>query len=82
MIGVEVGHKFYGFCGGYFGRDSYCDKTVVVVGTDFLVVRGEEYGEAFYDLLQGDSRDGDKFADYCSTVKYLLENHSAPEEGY
>jgi hypothetical protein len=40
---VRVGTVLYGFCGGYFGRDSYSDKRVEAVGADWVVAR-EEYG--------------------------------------
>lgn len=39
MIDVEVGTKLYGFCNGFFGRDSYDDKIVEAVGPDWIVVR-------------------------------------------
>lgn len=29
---VTVGSLLYGFCNGYFGHDSYGDKTVVAMG--------------------------------------------------
>ncbi len=35
----EPGDTLYGFCGGYFGRDSYDDKIVVAVGRDWVVAR-------------------------------------------
>jgi hypothetical protein len=28
-----------GYCGGSFGRDSYCDKRVEAIGADWVVVR-------------------------------------------
>jgi len=37
-----VGHKIYGYCGGYFGRDSYGDKTIEGYGEDWLVCRDED----------------------------------------
>jgi hypothetical protein len=41
MIPIRVGDKLYGFCGGYFGRDSYADKVVEAVGADWIVARDE-----------------------------------------
>lgn len=32
-----LGETFYGYCDGYFGRDSYDDKTVVHVGKNYLL---------------------------------------------
>lgn len=31
----------YGFCGGFFGRDSYEDKRVEGIGTDWVVARDD-----------------------------------------
>lgn len=31
-IKVGVGTKLYGFCNGYFGRDSYEDKRIIAMG--------------------------------------------------
>lgn len=40
-----VGQPLYGYCGGWFGRDSYRDKRVEAVGVDWVVAR-DEGGEA------------------------------------
>ena len=45
MIGV--GSKLYGFCGGYFGRDSYSDKRVEAFGFDWVVAR-EDSGDVVF----------------------------------
>ncbi len=36
---LRVGDVLYGFCAGYFGRDSYEDKRVEAIGADWVVVR-------------------------------------------
>jgi len=41
-VGFEVGEMLYGFCNGYFGRDSYEDKRVVAAGVDWIVCRDED----------------------------------------
>lgn len=38
---LRVGDVLYGFCGGWFGRNSYDDKRVEVIGSDWVVVRTE-----------------------------------------
>lgn len=57
---LRVGDTLYGFCGGYFGRDSYTDKTVEAVGKDWVVTRNgngivetatTENGETIDDAL-------------------------------
>ncbi len=39
MPDLRVGDVLYGYCGGHFGRDSYTDKRVEVIGSDWVVVR-------------------------------------------
>lgn len=34
-----IGKKIYGFCDGYFGRDSFEDKTIEAIGFDWIVAR-------------------------------------------
>ncbi len=34
-----VGQQLYGYCQGYFGRDSYDDKRIECVGVDYVVTR-------------------------------------------
>lgn len=36
---VEVGDVLHGYCGGWFGRDSYDCSRVEAVGPDWLVAR-------------------------------------------
>lgn len=39
---LRVGQVLDGFCGGYFGRDSYSPKRVEAMGVDWVVVRNDE----------------------------------------
>lgn len=48
MSAVRVGTILYGFCGGYFGRDSYDDKRVEALGADWVVAREIETGEVVF----------------------------------
>lgn len=41
---LRVGDVLYGFCNGYFGRDSYDDKRVEAIGADWVVARSESGG--------------------------------------
>lgn len=41
---IRIGTLLYGFCGGYFGGDSYEDKRVEAVGVDWVVAREIESG--------------------------------------
>jgi hypothetical protein len=38
---LKVGTMLYGYCGGYFGRDSYEDKRIEAIGADYVVCRDE-----------------------------------------
>lgn len=44
---IQVGDVITGFCGGWFGRDSYGDKHVEAVGSDWVVAR-EDNGELVF----------------------------------
>lgn len=35
---LRVGDVLHGFCYGYFGRDSYGEKTVIAIGPDWVLV--------------------------------------------
>lgn len=37
-----VGRKLYGYCNGYFGRDSYEDKRIVYAGLNYIIVEHED----------------------------------------
>jgi hypothetical protein len=37
-----VGIKIFGYCNGYFGRDSYDDKIIIASGEDWIVAKSEE----------------------------------------
>lgn len=39
MLDVKVGDILYGFCNGYFGIESYENKIVEAVGSDWIVAR-------------------------------------------
>lgn len=62
-MGLRIGDVLHedergdGFCGGYFGRDSYDTKRVEYIAADWVVVRNESGGVEFYagnpeDLVQ------------------------------
>jgi hypothetical protein len=36
---VRIGLMLYGYCNGYFGRDSYLPKRIEAIGHDWVVVR-------------------------------------------
>lgn len=39
---LRVGGILYGYCGGFFGRDSYGEKRIEAIGADWVVVREED----------------------------------------
>lgn len=41
---TKVGMMLYGYCTGYFGSYSFCDKRIEAVGIDWIVARdGDGY---------------------------------------
>ena len=36
---LRIGDILHGFCGGTFGRDSYHDKRVEAIGSDWVIAR-------------------------------------------
>lgn len=42
---VGVGTVLYGYCDGFFGRDSYSEKRIEAIGADWVVVRSMFYGK-------------------------------------
>lgn len=49
--GLQVGDVLYGYCQGYFGRDSYGEKTVLAIGPDWVVV-SENVWSIHHDELE------------------------------
>lgn len=39
-----VGTKLYGYCNGYFGRDDYADKIIILEGSKWIVCAYLEEG--------------------------------------
>lgn len=37
IVNDLVGKQLYGFCNGYFGRDSYADKVIIMNGSNWVV---------------------------------------------
>lgn len=47
---LRVGDVLDGFCGGYFGRDSYGAKRIEAAGADWVVARDEDGHAVFADV--------------------------------
>lgn len=56
-LAIRVGTMLYGFCNGFFGRDSYSNKRVEAVGADWVVVREENGNPNFADFSQWNAQD-------------------------
>jgi hypothetical protein len=69
MTPLRVGDVLYGFCGGYFGRDSYNDKRVEAVGADWVVAREDRYRDSGVVFYGGDP-------------ELLTEYRTKPEDDY
>ena len=64
---LRIGSILYGFCGGHFGRDSYEDKRIEAIGTDWIVARDKNGLPLFADFIEGWKVDD-------------LEKYTIPEE--
>jgi hypothetical protein len=51
---LRVGTVLFGFCGGWFGRDSYDDKRVEAIGVDWVVARHLGDGSAVFAQVDPD----------------------------
>lgn len=51
-MGPEAGMLIYGYCNGYFGRDSYATKRIEAIGIDWIVARGIEEKDAEPEFAQ------------------------------
>ena len=41
LADLKVGDILYGYCGGWFGRDSFEDKRIEAIGPDWVICRDE-----------------------------------------
>lgn len=67
---VEVGDILHGYCGGWFGRDSYGCSRVEAVGSDWLISRVRD---DFKD-------DGDARAALGADIRERLSEYIDPEQ--
>lgn len=49
-----VGIQLFGFCNGFFGRDSYEDKIIIASGDDWLVAKNDNGISEFASFGSGD----------------------------
>ena len=54
-ISPLIGQQLYGYCNGYFGRDSYSDRRIENIGVDYIVTRNTN-GDV--ELLETSEWDG------------------------
>jgi hypothetical protein len=47
-----TGKTLYGFCNGYFGRDSYEDKVIEGEGKDWIVAREMHTGSVVFAVFE------------------------------
>jgi len=64
MTDLTVGAIVHGFCGGYFGRDSYACRRVEAVGPDWIVTRNGRGGVELGTDLPGIAEHADDRG-YC-----------------
>lgn len=56
MLQKYVGNKLYGYCNGFFGRDSYREKIVVFAGKHYIVCE-DASGDVYVASFKGYSED-------------------------
>jgi len=47
---IFIGQKLYGYCDGYFGRDSYETKRIEGFGIDWIVARESDWSCATEEI--------------------------------
>lgn len=70
----QVGEMLYGFCNGYFGRDSYDKKRIEAVGADWIVCR-DEYDDAIFASFPKERLESDKF--WEDVTQWRIKPHSS-----
>lgn len=53
----RIGMMLYGYCNGYFGRDSYEPKRIEAEGIDWIVVREESGRPNFATFRTAEEKD-------------------------
>jgi hypothetical protein len=76
MSNWVIGDVIHGFCGGYFGRDSYQCRMVEAVGPDWIVTRNER-GTA--EFLTG-TKTLRSIVEYADDRTWCHSNCTGPEE--
>lgn len=56
-MSICVGIEINGFCGGWFGRDSYGDRRIEAFGVDWIVTRSDDRVVELVDFADQAARD-------------------------
>jgi hypothetical protein len=51
-VAFQEGMFLYGFCGGFFGRDSYGTKLITKISGNLIIVK-EENGKVYHGTIDG-----------------------------
>ncbi len=62
---MYVGMMLYGYCQGYFGRDSHSDKRIEAIGHDWVVVREEDNGTPNFASFKSNGMLATCLANWC-----------------
>lgn len=54
MLEKYIGKTLFGFCNGYFGRDSYSNKKIVYAGNNYIVAEND-YGKPVVAYFEDES---------------------------
>lgn len=71
---INVGDILYGYCDGYFGRDSYEEKIILHFGKDYIVVREKYSNQVLVANLDENINEPE--------VRKMIEKWKREEEGW
>lgn len=71
---LRVGQMLYGYCGGFFGRDSYDTKRIEAVGTDWVVAREVDSGQVVFAQARKGLKIDDELAEYTRKARELEDS--------
>ncbi|HDY66769.1 MAG TPA: hypothetical protein ENH85_03140 [Candidatus Scalindua sp.] len=66
MNQLQIGQILYGYCGGFFGRESYEDKRIEAIGFDWVVVREIDGGGPDFGYTQDGSNISEPLWEYTT----------------
>lgn len=73
-----VGIRIFGYCNGFFGRDSYDDKTIIASGSDWIVAQTDSGENEFATFEDGEEME--RYIAYWSEESNWYGNQAGEDE--